>query len=519
MAMTLCAFAASSFAQMAATTPSTQPDIPTGETTKYSFANSRIFPGTVRDYWIYVPREYRADKSACLVVDQDDVQFHAPAVFDRLIHDGQMPVTIAVFVAPGKVKALSPAALDRFNRSYEFDTLGDSYVRFLLEELLPEVEKKTAGDGRAIRISHVANDRAIMGSSSGAICAFTAAWERPDAFSRVFSAIGTFVDLRGGNIYPSLIRKYEPKPIRIFLQDGSADHNIYGGDWWMANQEMERALTYAGYDVNHAWGTGDHDHKQADAIFPDVMKWLWKDWPAPVKAGLGSEQLRQILIAGEGWQDVESGPDSGVIPTGLANGRALGPDGRIHRADEQLRGNRLVMAANGGAYVTQAPAGTDPGALWYIAADGKKRVVDKGLKCYSGVTLSPDQSLLYVADARSHWVYSYQIQPDGTVADKQKFFDLYVPDCADDAAAGGMCTDRDGRLYVATAAGVQVCDQAGRVICIMPTPAGKAVEVAFGGATFDTLYAACGEKLYMRKTKVVGSRPFQAPIKPALPKL
>ena len=118
----------------------------------------------------------------------------------------------------------------------------------------------------------------------------------------MFSAIGTYVGLRGGNVYPTLIRKYEPKPLRVFLQDGSNDLNIYGGDWWMANQEMERALTFAGYEVNHVWGEGGHNGKHATEVFPDAMRWLWKDWPAPVKAGAGSPQLQEILIPGEDWQ-------------------------------------------------------------------------------------------------------------------------------------------------------------------------------------------------------------------------
>ena len=139
-------------------------------------------------------------------------------------------MTIGVFIMHGRVKAPSGEALDRFNRSYEYDGLGDSYARFLLNEILPEVETKTASDGRTIVLSKDGNDRAIGGASSGAICAFTAAWERPDAFRRVFSAIGTYVGLRGGNDYPTLIRKVEPKPLRIFLQDGSKDLNIYGGD-------------------------------------------------------------------------------------------------------------------------------------------------------------------------------------------------------------------------------------------------------------------------------------------------
>ncbi|HEV7225138.1 MAG TPA: alpha/beta hydrolase-fold protein, partial [Pirellulales bacterium] len=261
---------------------------PKGEVTKYVFDQSQIFPGTVRDYWIYVPKQYDPAKPACVYVNQDGVQHKAPEVFDELIHKQEMPVTIGVFVMHGRVKAPNDAALDRFNRSYEYDGLGDGYARFLLDELLPEVERQKTSDGRAIRLSHNGADRCIAGASSGAICAFTAAWERPAEFQRVFSAIGTYVGLRGGNEYPTLVRKYEPKPIRVFLQDGSNDLNIYGGDWWMANQSMERSFLFAGYEVRHVWGDGGHNGQQATEIFPDAMRWLWKDWPAPVHAGKGS---------------------------------------------------------------------------------------------------------------------------------------------------------------------------------------------------------------------------------------
>jgi len=226
--------------------------VPKGEIFSFTFDNSKIFPGTTREVSVYVPAQYRADKPACVYVNQDGIQWKAPTVFDNLIHQKEMPITIGIFITPGKVKAANPdAALDRFNRSFEYDGLGDNYARLVLEEILPEVEKKKTSDGRAIKLSQSGNDRAIGGSSSGAVCAFTAAWERPDAFSRVFSAIGTYVNLRGADRYPSLIRKYEPKPIRIFLQDGTNDQNIYAGDWWKANETMERALTFAGYEVNH----------------------------------------------------------------------------------------------------------------------------------------------------------------------------------------------------------------------------------------------------------------------------
>ncbi len=545
---------------------------PKGEVLKFVFNQSKIFPGTVRDYWVYVPRQYDPAKPACLYVNQDGIQYSAPSVFDELIHKREMPVTIGVFVMHGKVKSLSPQAIDRFNRSYEYDGLGDNYARFLIEELLPEVERKSTADGRSIRFSHDGNDRCIGGSSSGAVCAFTAAWERPDSFRRVFSSIGTYVGLRGANDYPTLIRKFEPKPIRIFLQDGSNDLNIYGGDWWMANQEMERALRFAGFEVNHAWGTGGHDHRQAEQIFPEAMRWLWKDWPAAVKAGPGSQQLREILIPGEEWTLVADGytftegpaaSASGEVffndipaskaykigldgkvslflsDTGKANGQAFGPDGQLYAVATGtgqvlaydvggqpkviaagLRGNDLVVSHDGGLYVTE-PSGDsrEPSKVWYIRSGGEKRVVDTGLKFANGVTLSPDQSLLFVAESRSHWVYSYQIQPDGSLAHKQKYYHLHVPDSADDAGADGMRVDRDGRLYVATRIGIQVCDQAGRVNCIIPTPNRRIANLCFGGPRFDILYAACGEAVFKRKVKVQGANAFQGPFKPAPPRL
>jgi gluconolactonase len=547
-------------------------EVPKGEVTKYTFDQSKIFPGTVRDYWVYVPRQYDPAKPACLHVNQDGIQFNAPAVFDDLIDKKEMPVTIGVFVMHGRVKAPSPNALDRFNRSYEYDSLGDNYARFLLDELLPDVEKKTTSDGRPIRFSHEGNDRGIGGSSSGAICAFTAAWERPDAFRRVFSSIGTYVGLRGGNEYPTLIRKYEPKPIRIFLQDGSSDLNHYGGDWWMANQEMERALTFAGYEVNHVWGTGGHNGKHATEVFPDAMRWLWKDWPAPVKAGAGSQQLKSILIPGEGWSLVAEGyrftegpaatakgevffndiPNSKTYKIGLdgevspfladsknANGQAIGPDGRLYAVAtgssqvlaydaagkptviaDGLRGNDLVVRHDGGMYVTNPSRdSSEPSKVWYISPQGEKKVVDTGLKYSNGVTLSPDQTLLYVAESRTRWVYSFQVQLDGSLSYKQRYYHLHVPDTADDAGADGMRVDRDGRLYVATRMGIQVCDQTGRVNCIIPTPNGKITNLAFGGENFDILYATCGDKVFKRKVKAQGANAFQEPLKPARPGL
>ncbi len=248
-------------------------DVPKGEVMHFTFDQSKIFPGTWREYWIYVPAQYKPGKPACVYINQDGIQWKAAVVFDNLIYKNEMPVTIGVFINPGRVLADSGSnALNRFNRSFEYDGLGDAYARFILNEILPEVEKKKTSDGREIHLSKNGNDRAIGGSSSGAICAFTAAWEHPEEFSRVFSAIGTYTGLRGGDRYPILVRKYEPKPIRIFLQDGSNDLNIYAGDWWKANESMERAFIFSGYEVNHVWGEGGHNGNQGTAYFPQAMR-------------------------------------------------------------------------------------------------------------------------------------------------------------------------------------------------------------------------------------------------------
>jgi gluconolactonase len=186
--------------------------------------------------------------------------------------------------------------------------------RFLLEEVIPEVERHRSPDGYPIRISDSANDRAIGGLSTGAIAAFTVAWQHPEAFHRVFSAIGTYVGMRGGEQYYVLVRKTEPKPIRIFMQDGIHDEwpgSPEMGDWWMSNQTMNRALEFAGYQVRHVWGVGTHDGAQAASVFPDAMRWLWEDWPAPVIAGKSSNPVLQaILSPGETWQIAAEGCDS-----------------------------------------------------------------------------------------------------------------------------------------------------------------------------------------------------------------
>lgn len=549
--------------------------VPKGEILKFTFDQSKIFPGTWREYWVYVPAQYKADKPACVYVNQDGIQWKAPTVFDNLINSKQMPVTIGVFITPGRVMADSGTnTLARFNRSFEYDGLGDAYARFLLTEILPEVEKKKTSDGRAIRLSKSGNDRAIGGSSSGAICAFTTAWERPEEFSRVFSAIGTYVGLRGGDRYPILVRKYEPKPIRVFLQDGSNDNNIYAGDWWKANESMERALTFSGYEVNHAWGEGGHSGNMGTSIFPTVMRWLWKGWPTPVTKGSSKNQvLHDILIPGEEWQLVGQGyqftegtavnakgevyyqdiPTSKTYKAGLdgklvtlnldakkSSGTSFGPDGKRYTvaggtkqilsydANEKesvvadsTTGNDLVVAGNGNIYITSPDGSARPSKLHLIRPNGDKVVVDEGIKFANGLTLSPDQTQLYVTESASHWVWIYKIKPDGTLAFKQRYGWLHVPDYEENAWPDGIRCDTAGRVYVATRIGIQVLDQLGRVNAIIPAPPanGQTSNLCFGGPNFDIMYVTAGDRVFRRKFKVRGANSFDNPIKPATPRL
>lgn len=278
-----------------------QPGVPKGKVTQHTW-QSKVFAGTTRNYWVYVPAQYDGSKPAAVMVFQDgagcvkmDGTIRVPNVFDNLIHRKEMPVTIGIFIDPGVFPVADGKGQPRRNRSFEYDTLSDQYARFLLEEILPEV-------GKTYQLTSDPEGRAIQGNSSGGICAFTVAWERPDAFRKVVSNIGSFTSIAyrpaqdgkpmqpGGDLYPTLIRKNPIKPLKIFLQDGANDLNNPHGNWFLANQQMLSALEWANknadeqkksgprYQLNHAWGDGAHNGKHGGSIFPDVMRWLWKDY-------------------------------------------------------------------------------------------------------------------------------------------------------------------------------------------------------------------------------------------------
>ncbi len=542
-----------------------------GTLTKHQFRDSKIFPGTQRDYWIYLPDGYDPEKSACLMVFQDGGSFlrkpgtegYVPEVFEALIQAGEMPMTVGLFVNPGVVPATREGAQPRFNRSYEYDSMGPNYANFLIEELIPSLD---------LNLSENPDDRGICGASSGAIAAFTVAWERPDHFRRVYSMIGTYVGLRGGNDYPTLIRQTEPKPLRIFLQGGSNDLNIYGGDWWMANQTMQRALEFSGYEQTHRWDDGGHNRKGGNAVLKEALRWLWKDHgKVPVQTHLEKCRSRaaEYLIPGEDWQLVSEGhnwseglaittdgtlyitdvPDSELFrvspdgteylvvkDTNKANGIALGPDGKTLYTASQKEIRAIDLATGKHQLIAEGPAGSNDivvsnsGHLYFSAprnrkvyhvnlATGKRSEVAH-LDRLNGLGLSADQTQLFVCQFHTRQIYAFTIdEKTGKLSNKQPYFYAQAPTDGQIPGLDGQCTSASGLLLVGTEAGLQIFDQPGRVQLVLPRPAYEDDRVNYCRLFQDTLYIATRHRVYKRKVKLQAAPAWQPPVDPKRPRL
>ena len=413
---------------------------------KGEFADSKIYPRTRREWQVYVPVQYDGSTPACLLVGLDGILFNATTVLDNLIASGEMPVTIGVFVQPG-VSYDADGSVLRYNRSNEFDRTDGTFARFLEEEILPMVEGLVTDDGRPVHLSHNPDDRAITGASSSGIAAFSAAWHRPDLFHRVYSSVGTYVAMRGGNEYPALVRKYEPKPLRIFLQDGLKDAwNPLFGEWWEQNLLLESALDFAGYEEIAHWDRGGHSIWHGTRMFPDAMRWLWKGWPAPVKTGSSrNDMLQSLLGTGKEQEDGWAPVASGDVPRTVRK-----------RLDNPIR--RILY---------------------------------------------PSGKLEITVEENANWLRSALVQSDGSRTADEQFYWLHNPDnhTIDGPIARDLAFDTLGNLYVLTPFGIQVCDQNGRVRAILNLPDGvKSVKALC--FTDHTLYVLRGDgRIFSRTLK------------------
>jgi gluconolactonase len=560
-----------------------QPGVPKGLVTRHILPPGKFFPGTPHNYAVYVPAPYDASKPTPFMIYLDGLGalgngMRVPVVLDNLIAKHDIPAMIGIFVDPGMLPAVSDAAQNRFERVFEYDSLSDRYSRFLLEELIPEVAKK-------YNLSKDPDDHGLSGNSTGAVGAFIAAWNRPDQFHRVLSFIGTYVAMKGADNLPALIRKTEPKPIRILLQDGKNDHIVpaepfgtfYAGSWPINNQVMYEAFQFAGYDVRLEMGTGAHDGKQTGAIMPDVLRWLWRGYPARItvheptfmtQPGWDPRgKVYSTVWAAKGWEEIGKG-GSAISPTGDRNGNVyfadpaankiyksdsegkisvfkensggatalrVGPDNRIY-ASQPARKKIVAFAADGEETTIANVEATDlainaKGAIYftdavrrtigYLDPSGATRVVYEGGQIAEphGLALSPDQAMLIVTDAQGRFSWSFQIGSDSGLVNGEPFFRLELPETGWVSGVQAVAQDSIGQSYFATPMGIQVCEANGRVAQILNPPEhGAITSLLFGGQDLNWLYVTVSGKLFRRPVKVTGTSAW-SPQKPPKPPL
>ena len=436
-----------------------------GQMLSFELCNSKVYPGTERTIKVYVPNQYDGITPAALILGTDKQEDVIAKAIDALVAEGSMPVAIAVVVRPGRIYNDKREVI-RYNRSNEYDRVDGRFAHFVESEVLPAVERLVCDDGRKIVITTNPDMRAITGNSSGGICAFNAAWQRPDLFRRVYASCGTFIPFRGGDQFPALVRKGETRPLKVFLQDNDKDTwNPLFGSWFEYNNLMLSALQFAGYDVRFQWDKGGHSGKNARLIFTDVMRWLWTDWQSGIKAGTnGNKALADIVLEEQPWR---------CVAEGIAEGAML------HPYSEQQ-----VLLATG----KQREA---------VTVDGTRT------KLKSRTALSNPYRATYpggahcaIVEQGSNYILNAVVGAKGELLHTQQFYYLYTD-------AGQILFDSKGYLYAATAVGIQICDHNGRVRAILAAPmAQKVTSIAFAG---NNLFAIVGDKLYVRLLRRSGT--------------
>jgi gluconolactonase len=538
--------------------------VPKGTVKDFKFNESKIYPGTTRNYWIYLPPNFDANTEYPIMVFFDGggcVQpkggFRVPVVFDNLIAKKQIPPLVGLFIDPGNVPAVAQGAKGRSTRSFEYDAPDDVCAKFVIDEMIPLVQQHA-------KISAKPEDHAVWGISSGGICAFNAAWQRPDYFRKVISYIGSFTNIRGGYWFPSAIRKTERKPIRVYLQEGSSDLDNVHGNWPLGNHEVATALKFAGYDYTFVLGDGGHSGKQGGAILPEALRWLWRTdatLPAPTPEVPNDMALSGLLIPGEDWKLVVEGKKfvdaactdadgnfyfsdmqgEGLFKIAAAdgaitlfNGNAkgvsgmkFGPDGRLYACvnkDKKLVAydkdgkeevlatdvgvNDLVVDHKGRVYFTET--GKKQVTLWEA---GKTRAVDNGIPAPNGICLSPNQETLAVSDYAGSAVWALRVEADGSLSSKMPVMPYRQWGKLPEAKGDGMVCDTRSRFYCSTATGIQTYDPNGRPIGLILAPTETPITtIALSGPDLSYLFALTQGKIYKRKVNAKGFVTYQPPI-------
>jgi len=540
-----------------------QAGVAKGTVTEYKFTESKIYPGTSRSYWVYLPPNFNAETEYPLMILLDGGgmvgakgQFRAPVVFDNLIAKKEIPPLVGLFINPGDVPAVKPGAKSRSTRSFEYDTPDDVCAKFFIEEMIPAAAKYA-------KISAKPEDRGILGISSSGICAFNAAWHRPDAFRKVISGIGSFTNIRGGYWFPSAIRKTERKPIRVFLQEGSADLDNVHGNWPSGNQDMANALKFAGYDYKFVLGDGGHSGKQLGAVLPDAMRWLWRAEPfvpAVLPEVPNDMSLSGLLVEGEGWKLVvdtkkfvdaactdadgnfyfsdmngdglfKVAVDGTITPFNAeakgVSGMKFGPDGRLYACVNKAKQivaydkegkaeilasdvqcNDLAVDHTGRVYFTET--GKKQVTLWEA---GKLRAVDNGIPAPNGIALSPNQETLAVSDYAGSAVWAFRVDADGSLSAKMPVMPFRQFGRLPEGKGDGMVCDTRSRFYCCTSTGVQVFDPTGRPIGLILAPTETALtSIALSGPDLGWLFVMTQGKVFKRKVNAKGFMTSLPPI-------
>ncbi len=590
--------------------PDSQPHdgVPKGTVTKFVLPPGKFYPGTPHNCAVYVPAQYDASKPTPFMIFLDGSgalgnSMRVPVVFDNLIAKHDLPPMIGIFVDPGILPVVSNPvqpgiAQNRYNRIYEYDSLTPRFSEFLLNELIPAVAKN-------YNLSKNPDDRGLSGVSTGAVGAFMAAWNRPDQFHRVLSFIGTYVSMKGADALPALVRKTEPKPIRIWMQDGTQDHIVppepFGtspfGSWPINNQVMYQALEFAGYDVKFEMGTEAHNMKQGGADLPDALRWLWRGYPEPItvhepaaahQPGYDTtNRVFSTVYLDKPWQQIGGKYGEIIALTSDSKGNVfffdtaaegierVDADGNVTKfAEVPGDGAILRVGANDRLYtymdstetiasedtLTKSPTaqktlarglggvedflvmqngtiyferGAGANAIGRIDASGKAEILlnldlddlDGDVITPGGLALSPDQSMLVVGGGSSRYSWSFQIAADGSLINGEPFYRLEAPETtkhSSQGTTGGAVDDTDGVVYFATALGIQVAMQNGRIVEILnpPTPGGGPLTAITFAGTGDQnwLYVAQDGKLFRRPVKVTGANAWTI-VKPPKPTL